>query len=272
MAYIKFHFNIPDEQVREMLVAILSGYDFSGFEEDGNSLYAYTENGQLDENAIKNIAQQYGLDYSKEVVETKNWNEEWEKDFKPVIVGSFCTVRAHFHTMPVNTKFDIVITPKMSFGTGHHATTQLMIAHMEYVDFNGKNVLDFGTGTGVLAILAEKLGAAGVMAIDNNEWSVENTNENIGRNNCYAITARLATLDMIVAEEPYDIILANINRYILLQHMQQMRELLVHGGILVMSGLLKEDEAVIKEAAIDNGLKLKKQAELNNWIMLSFEK
>ena len=201
----------------------------------------------------------------------QNWNAVWEENFQPVIINDFCTVRADFHDLEVTTPYEIIITPKMSFGTGHHATTQLMMLMMKDMDLGGKKVLDFGTGTGVLAILAEKLGAGSVLAIDNDEWSVENAGENIKKNNCRRITIELNTADLFPAGT-WDVIAANINRHILLHYMHQLSRNTVHGGIVLMSGLLLADREVIGEAAKAEGLEVIGFQELNGWISLAFRK
>jgi len=274
MAYTKFIFNIPCNQetgLADILIAELDNVGFSGFEEGEEILTAYIDNTLIETDNINELAQRYGITYKQEPVEEKNWNEEWEKDFKPVIVGDFCTVRAHFHEMPVHTQHEVVITPKMSFGTGHHATTRLMIKHMEHIGFAGTSVLDFGTGTGVLAIVAEKLGAANILAIDNDEWSVNNTLENIERNGCSRISVEQGSLEN-VKKASFNVILANINRNILLQYMQPMYSLLNEGGTLLMSGLLTEDKSIVTDAAVAAGFALTGSDELNNWITLLCKK
>jgi ribosomal protein L11 methyltransferase len=271
MRYICFVFEIEDSNIRDMFIAYLGDIGFEGFEEQDKALLAFIERSNLDENLVSAFAVQNNVQYKQEEIENINWNQKWEQDFKPVIVGDFCTIRAHFHDIPVTTTHDIIITPKMSFGTGHHATTQLMVKQMADIDFQGKKVFDFGTGTGILAILAEKLGADSVVAIDNDEWSVENTNENIARNNCVAITAMLGSLESYT-HDGYDITLANINRNILLQYMDEMYNVLNAGGLLLMSGLLKEDRQVITEAVGKTGFILQQEDELNNWIVLLCEK
>lgn len=271
MSYVSLAFEIDNETINEIFVAYLSDIGFSGFEEQDNRLLAFIEEEHYNEKEVKDFAASHNVSFELQKIEQINWNEKWEQEFQPVIVGDFCTVRAHFHNISVATRHDIVITPKMSFGTGHHATTQLMIKKMEHLHMADKQVLDFGTGTGVLAILAEKLTAAGIVAIDNDEWSVENTNENIERNNCRHITTHLGSLD-VVGQQSFDIILANINRHILLQYMQQMYIMLQPEGQILMSGLLKEDKTIICEAAQNSGFKLKEYDELNNWIVLSFDK
>ena len=271
MRYIKVTLPINSADATDMLVALLSDAGFEGFEETEKALFAYVDEKEFRQDVLQAIAETQGTTYDMEIVEQQNWNALWESNFEPVIVADFCTIRAHFHDMTVTTPYDIVITPKMSFGTGHHATTQQMIMLMNGIDFSGRSVLDFGTGTGVLAILAEMLGAATILAIDNDEWSVENAIENTERNKCERITVQQASLEDIPVAKS-DIILANINRHILLRYMTALYARLGANGIILMSGLLVEDREIMLKAATDAGFKYVRDSELNNWIALLFEK
>lgn len=271
MQYIKATFIIPGTEVTDILIALLSDAGFDGFEERENELMAYIEETAFRPEELGAIARGQGIDYKTEVIVQQNWNALWESNFQPVVVDGFCTIRAHFHDIETTTPYEIVITPKMSFGTGHHATTQLMIMFMKDIDFSGKRVLDFGTGTGVLAILAEMLGAAAITAIDNDTWSVENAIENISRNGCKHIAVLQGSLEEIRGEH-YDIILANINRHILLQYMPLLYSGLNDNGIILMSGLLPDDKEIILGAAATAGFRFIRIMELNNWIALRFEK
>jgi len=177
-------------------------------------------------------------------------------------------IRADFHAPIVNVENEILITPKMSFGTGHHATTFLMMQQMRNIDFNNKSVFDFGTGTGILAILAEKLGATSVFAIDNDEWSIENAKENAAKNACMHID--LALKDDPGGEETFDIILANINKNVILTYLSVLVNRLKKGGYLLLSGLLKEDEEDIQQAANQLPVKYISTTHKNNWICIMF--
>lgn len=252
---------------RDLLIAALAEAGIEGFEEHETHLIAFVSEADYKEAKINAVLNESGLRAEMETIAPRNWNAEWEADFEPVIIGDFCTIRAHFHAIPVSTKYDIVITPKMSFGTGHHATTHLMVAQMEEIDFNNKSVFDFGTGTGVLAILAEKLGATQVVAIDNDEWSYENTKENIQLNNCKNITVSMDDIE-VLSGSSFDIILANINRHILLRYMNDMYAMLVSGGTLLMSGLLTDDEEMVCKSASEVGFEVKKVNARNNWITI----
>lgn len=272
MDHIKLTFTIADPDQKETLMAMLSVLDIIGFEETDAALIAYMESPSYRQEDVKAISDQLGTTFSEETLARRNWNEEWEKNFEPVIIDGFCSVRAYFHPKPEHVEYDIVITPKMSFGTGHHATTALMMEFMRDLDFTGKSVFDFGTGTGILAILAELLGASSVLAIDNDEWSIENAIENCGRNNAGKVDIKLATADDQETDVQFDIILANINRHILLAYMNRMASQLSAGGTLLLSGILPEDISMIRSAAEDAGFVYRKEKIMNNWVCMQFGK
>ncbi len=165
-SYIQIKIENISSTESEILIAQLSEIGFDGFEEGENFLLGYIADDKLNEDQLKKIISSHQLTYSKNLIEQKNWNEEWEKNFEPIIVNDFVAIRAHFHQPVKNVEHEIIITPKMSFGTGHHATTYMMMQQMPSIDFKNKNVFDFGTGTGILAILAEKLGAAKITVVD----------------------------------------------------------------------------------------------------------
>lgn len=268
MNYLQLTIPIANDEKRELLIAALSEQGVEGFEENDTSLKAFIAQSDYQEDAIAQILQSFALQAEIDIIEPTNWNAEWEANFEPVVIGDFCTIRAHFHDVSVQTKHDIIITPKMSFGTGHHATTRLMVEQMAHLDFNNKQVFDFGTGTGVLAILAEHLGASRVVAIDNDEWSYENTQENIVLNHCERISVSMDSIESFDCLPSYHIILANINRHILLAYMETIYQLLYNEGTLLMSGLLTDDEAMVCEAAISVGFTVEKVNVLNNWISI----
>ena len=199
----------------------------------------------------------------------KDWNAEWEKSFTPITVAGRCRIRAPFHEYDANYQLDIIIEPKMSFGTGHHATTTLMIQQMFDIDLEGKTVLDMGCGTGVLAIAAKKLGAQNVMAIDIDHWSVENTQENAASNNV-ALTVIEGGEEAISGR--FDVILANINRNILLEQMPTYSTALNAGGTLCLSGFYSADLDIINNLAKQLGLQLAKTVEQNDWVSARFIK
>lgn len=271
MQHIKVTFGINGEEQSAMLIAMLADAGYDGFEESGTQLLAYIEEQKFNADDLNQVALISGATYTTETIPAQNWNALWESNFEPVVVDGFCTIRADFHNIAINTPYEIIITPKMSFGTGHHATTQLMMRLMKDTTLKGAKVLDFGTGTGVLAILAEMLGAARTLAIDNDAWCVENSQENIARNNCVHITVRQASLEHITADE-YDVILANINRHILLEHMNALYGRLKSGGTILMSGLLTDDENIIKQAATVAGFHVNNMLQQAGWIAISMGK
>lgn len=266
MNYFQLSIAIPNNETRELLIAALSEQGVEGFEEDETTLKAFVSEADYQAVAIAEILQEFGLKSEMETIKPTNWNAQWEADFEPVVINDFCTIRAHFHEMPITTKHEVIITPKMSFGTGHHATTHLMVEQMQHIDFKGKTVFDFGTGTGVLAILAEILGASEIIAIDNDEWSFENTKENIGLNNCHNINVSMDSIESV--QQTFDIILANINRHILLAYMPKMYQLLNNGATLLMSGLLTDDELMVSDAAKASGFTVQGVFTRNNWISI----
>ena len=174
MTTIEVTITVLNEETKEELVALLSNIFYDAFEEDGLQLKAFIKEEHFDEEALRQLLEPYKATYATMAIQEQNWNEVWESNFAPVVVGDFCAIRAHFHPPFTNVQHEIIITPKMSFGTGHHATTYMMIDQMSGIDFKDRSVADFGTGTGVLAILAEKLGSSYVWAIDYDDWSINN--------------------------------------------------------------------------------------------------
>lgn len=249
-----------------MLIAQLSEIGFEGFEEEENKLKAFIESNNFDETLFHDISTPLHVDFSKTIIEETNWNKIWESNFDPVIVDDFVAVRADFHEPIKDVELEIIITPKMSFGTGHHATTYMMMQQMREINFINKTVFDFGTGTGVLAILAEKLGAKNIVAIDNDSWSIENAAENIKRNDCTAIDLRLA--NTATMEDNFDIILANINKNVILENLEVLTKQLSPNGSLILSGLLIEDEGDILTKSKKNGLKFLKKDKKGSWLLL----
>jgi ribosomal protein L11 methyltransferase len=256
----------PEQQ--EWVIAHLAEAGYEGFEEGEHSLKAFIPEESYDRYYLKELAFKYQLDYSEDNIPAQNWNAIWESSFLPVVVEDYVAVRADFHEPVKGVRHEILITPKMSFGTGHHATTYMMMHEMQSIDFLNKLVFDFGTGTGVLAILAEKSGAREVIAIDNDEWSISNAGENIRRNECRKIL--LSRSDTIPEGWSFDIILANINRNVLLENMTMLASRLAVGGILLLSGILVQDEAAMVEAASASKLEIAGKMEKDNWICIKF--
>jgi ribosomal protein L11 methyltransferase len=280
MNYLQITIPAADPSLQEILIALLPALGYDGFEQQDSALQAFLPEDQFDAPALDALLEQHALTYTSTRLEERNWNEEWEKSFEPVQVDAFCAIRAHFHTPIPGVAHELIITPKMSFGTGHHATTYMMLDGMQHLDFHGRRVLDFGTGTGVLAILAERLGASQVIAVDNDDWSIENARENVAANDCTRITVLKAdTIPFPGAGHPlngptpapaapFDLILANINKHIILQQLAALGQQLVPGGVILLSGLLENDfEDIQKEAQINN-LPISVRMTKGAWICL----
>ncbi|HLO74604.1 MAG TPA: 50S ribosomal protein L11 methyltransferase [Flavobacterium sp.] len=273
--YIGYHFSIsPLELGSEILIAELGEKAFESFIETEAGISAYVQKDLWSENILDDIQiltnPEFKIEFTFEEIEQVNWNEEWEKNFEPIEVDGKCYVRAPFHEK-TNAEFDIVIEPKMSFGTGHHETTHMMIQHILETDFTNKKTLDMGCGTAILAILAEMKGAQPIDAIDIDNWCYLNSIENAERNNCKHISVYEGDADLLVGKK-YDIIIANINRNILLNDMQAYVNSLNENGILFLSGFYTEDIPVISESCTSKGLIYEKKFERNNWVALKFRK
>jgi len=267
--YIKIEIEILEEQETEILVALLSEIKFYAFEEEQNFLNAYIKQEDFDENLMTKTLPENRF-FKKYFIDEKNWNHQWEQSITPVVINDFVALRPSFAQPPGEVKYDIIITPKMSFGTGHHATTRLMIELMEKIDFYQKSVIDFGTGTGVLSILAEKCGAAQITAIDIDEWSIMNAAENILANNCKNIS--LKQKENLTAIEPADILLANINLNILKEHAESIALSVRRGGFFLASGFLLNDEAEIVRVFTDNDFVVSGRLGFNGWLAILFNR
>ncbi len=269
MDYIEIGFTVSSEETKNILTALLNDAGYEGFEEGADFLQAFIPADRFDENDISEIAGRLGMKYSRKQIADRNWNALWESNFQPVQVDDFCLIRADFHAPGQGVRHEIIITPKMSFGTGHHATTYMMIRQMQELDLKNKNVLDFGTGTGILAILAYQCGARHITAIDNDDWSIENADENIGKNGA---TVKLIKADTASGAESFDIILANITRNVITDNFDHFIMQLQTGGTLLLSGLLEDDEAHMMNLADQYHLRLKKKMAHNGWISVAFIK
>ena len=273
--YIEFKFKIsPLQPASEILIAELGYAGFESFVEDEEGVTAYIPSEEYDPEMLVGIhilqSEEFEITYTSLEIEQINWNSEWEKNFDPLIVDDVCSIRAPFHEQP-DTEFDIIIEPKMSFGTGHHATTHMMVQFILKNDWKGKSVLDMGSGTGVLAILAEMKGAKEIDAIDIDNWCYQNAIENAARNNCELISVYEGGAELLEGRK-YERIIANINRNILLEDMPSYAASLTPGGKLFLSGFYTEDITAIEEECNRNGLRLEEQLDRENWAALCFIK
>lgn len=272
--YIGYDFKVnPLQPGTEILIAELGCAGFESFVETEEGVTAYIQKDEWNPNILDDInildSDEFKIEYTFSEIEQINWNSEWEKNFDPIEVDGKCTVRAPFHP-DKNFEYEIVIEPKMSFGTGHHETTFMMLQFILENDFKGKSVLDMGCGTAVLAILAEMRGASKLDAIDIDEWCFENSLENIERNNSENISVFLGDATLL-SDKKYDVIIANINRNILLNDMDTYRKCLEKGGILYLSGFYNEDLPIIKEACNNLGFTFVENKEKNKWVAAKFK-
>ena len=256
-------------------MAELAEVGFESFVDTERGLLAYVQEPLWHKDILNDIYllqnSDYHITYSYKTIQQVNWNEEWEKNFSPITVGDLCTVRATFHEA-ANTPYEIIIDPKMSFGTGHHETTYMMLQFLLKEDLSHKKVLDMGCGTSVLAIMAEKRGATDVTAIDIDEWCVENSAENIARNACKHIQVLLGDASALAQFNHFDFIIANINRNILLSDIPLYSNVLADEGILLLSGFYESDMPAIVEKAKECGLSFVENIERNNWVAVKLKK
>jgi len=278
MNYIELNCHIEAKKpqtVIEILIAELNEIGYESYDEEGDTLKAYILEKFFDIEAVKalqvNSIPECKINYSWQVIETQNWNQVWEKSFNPIIVDNECLIRAPFHSGTPSLKYEIIIEPKMSFGTGHHETTYLMIKTMLELDFKNKTVLDMGCGTGVLAILAKLKGAKTVTAIDIDEWAYKNTLENVEKNNCTDINVFQGDASLL-KNKNFDIIIANINRNILMSDISAYACVLNSNGILLLSGLYDSDLQMIKDEAENHQMIYQSHKEKHNWVAALFTK
>ncbi len=277
MEYKALHFKLDriSDALREIIIARLFSSGFEGFLETDDGVVAYIPADLYKRQNIDNIRLSEDPAFGDMVIEEdfiieKNWNELWEKSYEPVIIDNICLIKATFHKNTPSCQYEIIIEPKMSFGTGHHETTALMIKEMLEINFKGKKVLDMGCGTGILAILASMRGAAGVTAIDINEWAYKNAVENAGKNSISNISVYKGDVS-IAGSDTFDIILANIQLSVILDDIKYYRTLLASEGLLILSGFLKPDLAKIKKQCFKYSLKYISFKEKNNWVSAKFK-
>jgi ribosomal protein L11 methyltransferase len=270
MEYTEVRLRGLTQENREAIIYYLGEEGFESFADDGEDLLAYIPSDIYDAQKVDDLCRRFEADHDVRNIPEQNWNETWEKNFNPVLIRGRCLIRAPFHESVPGVEHEIVIMPKMSFGTAHHETTAGMIAMMLDLNMKDKKVLDMGTGTGILAIMAEKLGAREVTAIDNDHWSFENALENVERNNCRRISVMEGGAEKISGD--FDIILANINRNILIEQLPFYSGAAHSGTLLMMSGFYEEDLPVISNAAAANGFLLLNSSSENRWVAAIFIK
>ncbi|MFK7831809.1 MAG: 50S ribosomal protein L11 methyltransferase [Winogradskyella sp.] len=271
--YIGYNFKVnPLQPATEILIAELGYAGFESFVETEEGVTAYIQKDEWNAQILDDIhilsSDEFEIKFDFNAIEQTNWNEEWEKNFNPIIVDDLVSVRAPFHEKP-DTKYDLIIEPKMSFGTGHHETTHMMIQHILKNDFKGKSVLDMGCGTGVLAILAEKVGASKLDAIDIDNWCYLNSLENVERNQCEHISVFEGDVKRLEGKK-YDTIIANINRNILLADIAVYAQCLNKNGSLFLSGFYEADIPIIEAECAKHMLKLTETIQKGLWVSLKF--
>lgn len=272
VAYLEIDLRLtPIDHWREVVIAQMGLLGFESFVNTPLGFKAYIPQNEFQEKEFSQIDvfdfQELEIEWDTKIIPPENWNRQWEENFSPIRVGERCVVRADFHP-PEKAEYELVITPKMSFGTGHHETTQMMISYLLDLNCNNKTVLDMGTGTGVLAILAEKRGAKTVLAVDNDPWCVENTLENLEMNHCQKISAQLSST--VPKKKKYDMVLANINRNVLLKQIADYAQVLAPEGDLLMSGFYVEDLGIIQNACETEGFRFIRNLDVNNWVAAHF--
>ena len=282
MKYIELDFtyqsDIETSVLNDILAAELGEIGFDSFTQNDNGLQAFIAYPSFKQETLQKKLDNFPLpntqiSYTKKEIEDKNWNEVWEKNyFKPIRIGKECIIRASFHEKESGFKHEIIIDPKMSFGTGNHETTYLMIEEILKLDFLGKNVLDMGCGTAILAILASQKGAKNITAIDIDEWAYENAKENCRLNNITNIQVALGGAGKICEFGKFDVIFANINRNILLEDIHIYADALKENGLLFMSGFYKEDTPALEKECRRNNIKLISSSERNNWAAIKTQK
>lgn len=259
-------------ELTDVLIAELFELGFDSFQEFDDGFEGSCDQTQFDEGSVKKVFDSYQkVSFSIKEQEKVNWNEEWEKNYDPIIVGNKCIVRASFHSPQPQFEYEIIVTPKMSFGTGHHATTYQVLDHQMTLDHSGKKVLDVGTGTGILAIMAHKRGASSIVATDIDEWCIENSHENFTLNDVHDVSVVQGQITEVETSN-FDIIIANINKNVLLDQIGEYAKRLVAGGQLILSGFYENDITDLEAVANQNGMEKLKTTTRDKWAMLVLSK
>jgi len=273
MNYVEVYIQTTDAVVRDILTAELADIGFESFTEDEQSLKAYVQESEFNvmriETMLRALFPHNTPVFTSQLIEQKNWNEEWEKQYDPVLIDDFVCLRASFHPKPEGVEMDIVIDPKMSFGTGHHPTTVSVIKLMRELDFTEKTVFDFGCGTGVLSIVANKLGAKAITAIDIDEWSIENSKENFLKNGLTVFDLSDKPISSFHGQH-FDIILANINKNIIIQSLSNLTKIALPDTPILFSGFFIHDIEDIAEKALPYGFRYIKHISNNEWAAALF--
>lgn len=259
----------------EILMAELSYIGYDTMIEVEGGFMAYVAENEYAEQSLYEVLNRYvspNISWQTKAVERENWNAQWEKNYEPIVVEGKCIVKANFHDIKESYPYEITINPKMSFGTGHHETTYQILDLQTSINHTDKVVMDAGCGTGVLAIMAELRGARRVEAFDIDDWCIDNSNENFGLNNCQKCCVREGIISQLQFEEPFDIIIANINKNVLLDDMENFSNHLKSGSQLVLSGFYESDLKDIKQSASVNQLSYTKHTSRNNWVAAVFDK
>jgi ribosomal protein L11 methyltransferase len=266
-----------EQEMQEIIMTVIVDLGFESFEQKDNTLYAYIPTDIFDENALQNVLKEYpilkNIPYGIKHIPAENWNAVWESNFTPVSLYPDVLIRAEYHNADEDAHYKhvILIQPKMAFGTGHHETTQMMLQAMQSLDFADKNVLDVGCGSGILSIYASFLGAKHITAIDIDTWCIENTQENAVLNKVKNIHAYLGDIST-VTEKEYDIILANINRNVIISQVESYKSRLKSNGFLIVSGFLLTDKALVQEKAQNLRMNIIQEWQIKDWVCMVFQK
>lgn len=274
MNYIQYSFSIePVEPGSDILIALLADLGFESFTQNETGVEAYIQEEIENEGLVKELNfEDFTFSYTRTTIPKTNWNEEWEKNFSPVYVDDLVCIRAHFHPAAQHIKHDIVITPKMSFGTGHHDTTWLVSKTMFSIPFTNTHILDMGCGTGILALLAKQLGATKLLGIDIDDWSIENSIENAAINNATDIEFKKGDASLLPKTDTFDIILANINKNVLKKDMTSYFNCLKKEGYLLLSGFFTTDVEELKQLAQSIGFTFIESYNKNEWAVIKLKK